>query len=177
MAFKSTNGKIISPTTPSRLSPTRSTNSRRCPTRGAYDRCRLTASQTSSCVSFLAMTFDRKRCRATCSSKYSQAQPGLFPGSTHPAPGTANCWPRGGGMHVRGERAIPAAASSAPAPGQDGPHHRADPNAFPPGQFDMVDCTDIRDYEFNFMTSHQYYRMSPQVRSIMAVGMAGPVVA
>jgi esterase/lipase superfamily enzyme len=61
--------------------------------------------------------------------------------------------------------------------GQDGPHNRADPNAFPPGQFDMVDCTDIRDYEFNFMTSHQYYRMSPQVRSIMAVGMAGPVVA
>ena len=61
--------------------------------------------------------------------------------------------------------------------GQDGPHNRADPNAFPPGQFDMVDCTDIRDYEFNFMTSHQYYRMSPQVRSIMAAGMAGPVVA
>jgi esterase/lipase superfamily enzyme len=61
--------------------------------------------------------------------------------------------------------------------GQDGPHNRADPNAFPPDQFSMVDCTDIRDYEFNFMTSHQYYRMSPQVRSIMAAGMAGPVVA
>jgi esterase/lipase superfamily enzyme len=61
--------------------------------------------------------------------------------------------------------------------GQDGPHNRADPNAFPPGQFDMVDCTGIRDYEFNFMTSHQYYRMSPQVRSIMEAGMAGPVVA
>jgi len=61
--------------------------------------------------------------------------------------------------------------------GQDGPHNRADPNAFPPGQFSMVDCTDIRDFEFNFMTSHQYYRMSPQVRSIMAGGMAGPVVA
>jgi hypothetical protein len=50
----------------------------------------------------LAMTFDRKRCRATCSSKYSQAQSGLFPGSTHPAPGSANCWPRGGEMHVLG---------------------------------------------------------------------------
>ena len=61
--------------------------------------------------------------------------------------------------------------------GQDGPHNRADPNAFPPGQFSMVDCTDIRDFEFNFMTSHQYYRMSPQVRSIMAAEMAGPVVA
>jgi len=61
--------------------------------------------------------------------------------------------------------------------GQDGPHNRADRNAFPPDKFGMVDCTDIRDYEFNFFTSHQYYRMSPQVRSIMAAGMAGPVVA
>jgi esterase/lipase superfamily enzyme len=61
--------------------------------------------------------------------------------------------------------------------GQDGPHNRADPKAFPPRQFGMVDCTDIRDFEFNFMTSHQYYRMSPRVRSIMAAGMAGPVVA
>ena len=61
--------------------------------------------------------------------------------------------------------------------GQDGPHNRADPNAFPPGQFNMVNCTDIRDFEFNFMTSHQYYRMSPQVRSIMAADMAGLVVA
>jgi esterase/lipase superfamily enzyme len=61
--------------------------------------------------------------------------------------------------------------------GQDGPHNRADQNACPSDQFSMVDCTDIRDYEFNFMNSHQYYRMSPQVRSIMAAGMAGPVVA
>ncbi len=61
--------------------------------------------------------------------------------------------------------------------GQDGPHNRADPQAFPPGQFSMVDCTDIRDFAFDFMTSHQYYRMSPRVRSIMAAGMAGPVVA
>ena len=61
--------------------------------------------------------------------------------------------------------------------GQDGPHNRADQNAFPPGQFSMVDCTDIRDFEFNFMTSHQYYRLSPQVRSIMAAEMAEPVVA
>ena len=41
----------------------------------------------------------------------------------------------------------------------------------------MVDCTDIRDFEFKFMTSHQYYRMSPQDRSIMAAEMAGPVVS
>jgi esterase/lipase superfamily enzyme len=61
--------------------------------------------------------------------------------------------------------------------GQDGPHNRADPSAFPPAQFDMVDCTEFRDFEFDFMTSHQYYRLSPQVRTIIAAGMAGPVGA
>ncbi len=40
----SANGKAISPTTPQCRSPMRSTNSRRCPTRRAGDRCRLTAS-------------------------------------------------------------------------------------------------------------------------------------
>jgi esterase/lipase superfamily enzyme len=60
--------------------------------------------------------------------------------------------------------------------GQDGPHNRADPRAFPPGQFPMTDCTDIRDFDFNFMTSHQYYRLSPQVRTTIAGEMAGPVV-
>jgi esterase/lipase superfamily enzyme len=60
--------------------------------------------------------------------------------------------------------------------GQDGPHNRADPNAFPPGQFTMKDCTDARDFDFEFMTSHQYYRLSPQVRTAIAGEMAGPVV-
>jgi len=61
--------------------------------------------------------------------------------------------------------------------GQDGPHNRADPSAFPPGQFPMTDCTGIRDFNFDFMTSHQYYRLSPQVRTAIAGEMAGPVVA
>jgi esterase/lipase superfamily enzyme len=57
--------------------------------------------------------------------------------------------------------------------GQDGPHNRADTTEFPPLQFMMNDCTDMRDYSFNPATSHQYYRMSPTVRSIIASQMAG----
>ena len=61
--------------------------------------------------------------------------------------------------------------------GQDGPHNRADPVAFPPLKYQMVDCSDYRDYDFNILSSHQYYRESPSVRSIIAAGMRGPVVA
>jgi esterase/lipase superfamily enzyme len=57
--------------------------------------------------------------------------------------------------------------------GQDGPRNRLDQVAFPPTRFQMVDCTVYRDYDYNFMTSHQYYRLSPQVRAIIAAGMAG----
>jgi esterase/lipase superfamily enzyme len=61
--------------------------------------------------------------------------------------------------------------------GQDGPHNRADETEFPPLQYIMNDCSKVRDYDLNFMTSHQYYRMSPTVRSWIAGQMAGPVVA
>ncbi len=61
--------------------------------------------------------------------------------------------------------------------GQDGPHNRADPAAFPPARYQMVDCSDYHDYDFDILSSHQYYRQSPTVRSIIAAGMAGPVVA
>ena len=61
--------------------------------------------------------------------------------------------------------------------GQEGPHNRADPIAFPPLQYLMTDCSGIRDYGIDFMTSHQYYRLSPTVRSSIAAGMAGLVVA
>lgn len=60
--------------------------------------------------------------------------------------------------------------------GQDGPHNRADQAHFPPDRYLMVDCTDIRDYEVGFMTSHQYYRLSPTVRASIATQMAGPLV-
>jgi esterase/lipase superfamily enzyme len=59
--------------------------------------------------------------------------------------------------------------------GQDGPHNRADPEAFPPAQYQMSDCTDFRDYDFNPLSSHQYYRLSPSVRQIIASGMAPPL--
>jgi esterase/lipase superfamily enzyme len=52
--------------------------------------------------------------------------------------------------------------------GQDGPHNRADPAAFPPAVYQMVDCTNFRDYDVGFMASHQYYRLSPAVRTIIA---------
>ena len=56
--------------------------------------------------------------------------------------------------------------------GQDGPHNMADPTAFPPSIFTMVDCSSYRDYDFNPITSHQYYRMSPSVRSLIASDMS-----
>ena len=55
--------------------------------------------------------------------------------------------------------------------GQDGPHNRADATAFPPARYKMNDCSTTRDFRFDFMTSHQYYRMSPKVRSLIAGDM------
>jgi esterase/lipase superfamily enzyme len=61
--------------------------------------------------------------------------------------------------------------------GQDGPHNRADPAAFPTNVYTMVDCSAYKDFDFNFMSSHQYYRLSPTVRSIIVNDMAALVVA
>jgi len=55
--------------------------------------------------------------------------------------------------------------------GQDGPQHRTDTTLFPPAEYVMVDCTGFQDYDFNFLTSHQYYRQSPGVRAIIAAAM------
>ena len=55
-----------------------------------------------------------------------------------------------------------------PRLGQEGPHNQADPVEFPPAKFRMVDCSDARDYEAGFMSSHQYYRLSPTVRGRIA---------
>jgi esterase/lipase superfamily enzyme len=60
--------------------------------------------------------------------------------------------------------------------GQDGPRNRSDPVAFPAAKYQMADCTQFRDYDFDFMNSHQYYRLSPKVRAIIAGEMGGPVV-
>lgn len=60
--------------------------------------------------------------------------------------------------------------------GQDGPHNRSDTNRFPPSQYRMIDCTGFRDYDYNFASSHQYYRRSPGVRLDVAQAMAGPPI-
>lgn len=56
--------------------------------------------------------------------------------------------------------------------GQDGPHNRADPVSFPVPNFQMIDCTKTDDYDVGFMTSHQYYRLSPSVRTKIAEAIA-----
>lgn len=55
--------------------------------------------------------------------------------------------------------------------GQDGPQHRTDATLFPPSEYAMVNCSGFRDYSFDFLTSHQYYRQSPGVRAIIAAAM------
>jgi esterase/lipase superfamily enzyme len=52
--------------------------------------------------------------------------------------------------------------------GQDGPYDRYDTNRFPPATYRVVDCTSFRDYDFNLASSHQYYRLSPKVRTDIA---------
>jgi esterase/lipase superfamily enzyme len=52
--------------------------------------------------------------------------------------------------------------------GQDGPRDRADPDRFPAPAFTMVDCSAYRYPGFGFLTSHQYYRQSPDVRAIIS---------
>jgi esterase/lipase superfamily enzyme len=61
--------------------------------------------------------------------------------------------------------------------GQDGPHNRADTAAFPSNVYTMVDCSDYKDFDFNFLSSHQYYRLSSTVRSIIVNDMGAQVVA
>jgi esterase/lipase superfamily enzyme len=56
--------------------------------------------------------------------------------------------------------------------GQDGPYARFSMDHFPPNQYTMVDCGDYRDFDFGFASSHQYYRRSPTVRSLIAAAMA-----
>jgi esterase/lipase superfamily enzyme len=59
--------------------------------------------------------------------------------------------------------------------GQDGPHDRFNTVKFPPALYRMVDCSGFTDYDFNFASSHQYYRRSPDVRADIALLMESPV--
>jgi esterase/lipase superfamily enzyme len=58
--------------------------------------------------------------------------------------------------------------------GQDGPKDRSDQAMFPAPTYRMFDATGIKDYNRDFLTSHQYYRLSPTVRDAIAVDMAPP---
>jgi len=55
--------------------------------------------------------------------------------------------------------------------GQDGPRNRADPAAFPAEVYQMVDCSGLNDYGISFQSSHQYYRLSPGARAIIAAAV------
>ncbi|MBV9827942.1 MAG: alpha/beta fold hydrolase [Alphaproteobacteria bacterium] len=57
--------------------------------------------------------------------------------------------------------------------GQDGPRSKTNSTVFPPLRYRMVDCTNDRDYPFDPLTSHQYYRSSPTVRTDIALALGG----
>ena len=59
--------------------------------------------------------------------------------------------------------------------GQHGPHNCFDPIRFPPAKYQMVDCSGFRDYTFDLASSHQYYRRSPGVRTLIAHTMGSIV--
>jgi esterase/lipase superfamily enzyme len=57
--------------------------------------------------------------------------------------------------------------------GQNGPLDGHDATQFPAAEFQIVDATGFKDYGFNLLTSHQYYRLSPSCRQVIAGDMAG----
>ena len=58
--------------------------------------------------------------------------------------------------------------------GLDGPHARFDTSRFPPARYAMLDCGADRDFDFDFGSSHQYYRRSPAVPGLIAAAQARP---
>jgi esterase/lipase superfamily enzyme len=60
--------------------------------------------------------------------------------------------------------------------GQRGSEDSGDPAKFPPAIYKMFDATGINDYGRDFLTSHQYYRLSRTVRAAIAADMAPTVV-
>jgi hypothetical protein len=60
--------------------------------------------------------------------------------------------------------------------GQQGPKDRDNQTEFPPAIYKMFDASGINDYARDFLTSHQYYRLSPTVRNAIAADMAPIVV-
>ncbi len=58
-----------------------------------------------------------------------------------------------------------------PRLGQRGPHGMGDLIQFPANTYQMVDCTGFNDYKITFQGSHQYYRISKDVRAAIAALM------
>ena len=56
--------------------------------------------------------------------------------------------------------------------GEAGPPNLNDQRAFPPACFRMVDASGFRDYAFDPITSHQYYRSSPKARTDIVAALA-----
>ena len=56
--------------------------------------------------------------------------------------------------------------------GQLGAKNRSNQIDFPPVIYKTFDATDIHDYDRDFFTSHQYYRLSDKVRQAIAADMA-----
>lgn len=59
--------------------------------------------------------------------------------------------------------------------GHDGPYGKEDPRKYPPNVFRMIDCTEVSDFSPPFLSeeTHQYYRLSPTVRTDIAAVMGG----
>jgi esterase/lipase superfamily enzyme len=60
--------------------------------------------------------------------------------------------------------------------GQQGPEGRDNQTEFPSAIYKMFDASGMDDYRREFLTSHQYYRLSPAVRNAIAADMAPIVV-
>lgn len=57
--------------------------------------------------------------------------------------------------------------------GSDGPKDRSNGTTFPAATYHMVDASAVRDYDYGFLNSHQYYRMSPSIRTMIANDVSG----
>lgn len=61
--------------------------------------------------------------------------------------------------------------------GEAGPRDMDEGTKFMSSMYDFVDCSDVKDYDYSFQNSHQYYRLSPIVRNdIVRVFASGVMV-
>jgi esterase/lipase superfamily enzyme len=60
--------------------------------------------------------------------------------------------------------------------GQQGPKDLNNQTEFPPAMYETFDASLIDDFDRGFLTSHQYYRLSPTVRAAIAADIAPTTV-